>query len=121
MADNPTTRTLANLRDRGYRPFVVESYNAYIKRKKDLYGFIDVVGLNPDYPGVLGVQTTTGDHLAERIHKAKALKAYWHWLQCGNPVEFHGWRKVLAKKGGKLKIWAPRIVRVTWEDREPLF
>lgn len=113
MASNPTQRSLQNLKERGYTPYVTEHYNAFVKRRFDLYKFIDLVGLHPKEKGVLGVQTTSGTNLSARVKKAEGLNAYWLWLACGNPVEFHGWRKLIEKKGGKRKIWVPKIIRVT--------
>lgn len=97
------------LRDRGYRARPAEAYNAAVRRSRDLFGFIDIAALHKNYPGVLAVQTTTGDHLKNRIDKAESLPAYWDWLACMNAVEFHGWRKI---KG----LWEPRIVRVDYTD-----
>lgn len=108
-------RSREHLRDRGYVVGKAGSYNAYIKRNKDLYGFLDLVGLHPHERGVLGIQTTTGDHLAERVKKAEDLEAYWLWLGCCNDVEFHGWRKI-KHKTKNIKIWQPRIIRVSWKD-----
>lgn len=113
---SPTSLTLKNLRDRGYLPYVTENWNAYARVRKDLYGFIDVVALSTKEAGVLGVQTTTGTNLSARVKKAEGLKAYYLWLSCGNAVEFHGWRKLLEKRGGKRKIWLPKIVRISYQD-----
>ncbi len=82
-----------NLKKRGYLIDTAESYNAFIKRKKDLYGFIDIVGLHPVVQGVLAVQATSKSNLSTRLKKAKGLPAYHMWLACGNQVEFHGWHK----------------------------
>jgi len=99
-----TPRTLKWLRDLGYVVDVAESYNAYTKRSKDLYGFIDVMAVHPDKQETLAVQVTTGSNLSARIKKAEALDGYWAWLAAGNAVEFHGWRKLKGR-------WEPRIVR----------
>ena len=94
-----------NLKKRGFRIWTVEHYNAFIKRKKDLYGFLDIVGLNTEQNGVLGVQATSKGNLSTRIKKAENLDDYWLWLACGNPVEFHGWYKPKHK-------WEVKIIRV---------
>lgn len=112
MATSPTSRSIALLKEEGYTIDIAESYNAFTKRRKDQYGFIDIVALHPKHKGVLGVQTTTGSNVQARVHKAKALDAYWLWLTCGNAVEFHGWRKLLKNKGGKQKVWVPKLIRV---------
>lgn len=108
-SESPTERTLKLLKDRGYTPWIAEHYNAFSKRRHDLYNFIDVVGLHPKETGVLAVQTTSGANLAARIQKAELLSNYWKWLASGNDVEFHGWRKL---KSG----WEPKIVRVSYKD-----
>lgn len=115
MATSPTQRTLKNLRNRGYVPWVVEYYHAYARKRKDLYSFIDVVALHPDEQGILGIQTTTGSNLASREKKARALGNYWLWLQAGNDVEFHGWRKI-KHETKNIKVWKPIIRRVSMRD-----
>jgi hypothetical protein len=114
MAVSPTSRSLKLLRDRGYAVDIAESYNAFTKRRKDQYGFIDIVGLHLDEPGVLGIQTTTGANLSARLIKAQNLKAYWNWLACGNDVEFHGWRKL--KAGKKVATWHCKLWRISFND-----
>jgi len=111
---SPTQRSIKLLKSRGYSVDIAESYNAFTRRRKDLYGFIDITGLHPDERGVLGVQTTTGTNLSARLKKAEALSAYWLWLACGNDVEFHGWRKLLT--GKKLRTWQPKIWRFSLSD-----
>lgn len=103
----PTQRSLHLLREQGYTVYVVESFNVYAKVRKDLFGFIDIVAIHPRRRGVLGVQTTTGPHLAARQSKAELLSAYRLWLAAGNAVQFHGWRKVGAR--GKRKLWQPLV------------
>lgn len=107
----PTQRSLDHLRKLGYTCYVVEHYNAFAKVRRDLFGFIDIVAIHPEKRGVLGVQTTTGSNLAARETKAEALPTYQLWLDCGNAIEFHGWRKLVAKDGGKRKTWQPLIRR----------
>ena len=99
------TLSRKNLKDRGYVIDTAESYNAFTKRKKDLFRFIDIAALHPDEKGVLGVQATSKDHLSTRIKKAESLDSYWLWLACGNGVEFQGWHK-------PKHIWEVKIIRV---------
>ena len=88
-----TQRSLAELRKRGYLPYIAEYWNAHSHTKHDLFGFIDIVALHPEKHGVLGVQTTTASNLMARVHKAEKLKAFSLWIAAGNDVEFHGWLK----------------------------
>jgi len=110
----PTQRSLNLLRQQGYTVYIVEHFNAFAKVRRDLFGFIDIVAIHPDKKGVLGVQTTSGSNLAARITKAEALPAYALWLNCGNAVEFHGWRKIIT--GKTQKTWQPLIRRVDMAD-----
>ena len=88
-ADRLTKEHLVKL---GYTVDKAESYNAFSKRKKDLYQFIDYVAIMPGKE-ILAVQTTSKSNLSARIKKAESKKAFWHWLSTGNPVTFHGWYK----------------------------
>jgi len=116
MARGPTQKSLELLREQGYTVYITEHWNAYARVRKDLYSFIDIVGLHPIETGVLGVQTTTSTNMSARVKKAEGLPAYWLWLSCGNDVEFHGWSKLLKKRGGKLRVWKPRVIRVSFKE-----
>jgi hypothetical protein len=101
---SPTQRSIELLKKEGYKVAIVEKFNHFIKIRQDLFGFIDLVALHPDKKGILGVQTTSGSHLANRIDKAMMLPAFHLWIKCGNAVEFHGWVKKGAR--GKRKLWS---------------
>lgn len=94
-----------NLVDRGYQIDTAESYNAFSRRKKDLFRFIDIMGLHAAKGETLAVQATSKTNLSTRIKKAQALIDYHYWLACGNPVEFHGWFK-------PNHIWVLKVIRV---------
>lgn len=115
----PTARTLKYLRDSGNSAEVVERFNSFTKRRKDLFGFIDVVAIGPAI-GVLGVQVTSGSNLSARIDKIKTecadnAKA---WLSTGARIEVHGWRKLKVERGGKAVRWEPAIREITLGDFE---
>jgi hypothetical protein len=114
MADSPTSRSLKYLRKEGYTVAIAEKFNIFIKIRQDLFGWIDLCAIHPNHQGVLGVQTTTTDHIQERIKKAMALPSLKVWLQAGNTAEFHGW----AKRGGigKRKLWTLKKEWVTLDD-----
>ena len=101
MASKPTQRTLALLKKEGYTVTIGEKYNAFIKIRQDLFGWIDVVAIHPEKSGVLGVQTTSGSNLTARIKKATALDSFKVWVKAGNAVEFHGWRKLKNLPGNR--------------------
>lgn len=104
---SPTSRSLALYRKRGWLVAVVERFNPYAKVRQDLFGFIDLIAIKGDL--TLGIQTTTGDHVAERIEKVKGLQAAAVWLESPlRKIVFNGWRKVGAR--GERKLWQCREV-----------
>lgn len=88
---SPTQRSLEYLREQGYYPEVVEKYNSFTKRKNDLWGFIDILAIKRDE--VLAVQTTSGDHVAERIKKIMDSDLLPKVREAGIRIVVHGWRK----------------------------
>lgn len=88
---SPTARTLQLLRREGWTPAVSESWIADLGIKRDLFAAFDVVAVRPDRLGVLGVQTTSGDHHVNRRTKLLNNPALRIWLQAGNAVEVWSW------------------------------
>jgi len=111
MAGSPTTRTLALLKKEGYLSAIAEKYNSFIKRRFDLYGFIDVVGIKATEKGVLGIQATSGSNISARIKKSVAIPALKVWLQAGNRFEVWGFSK--KGKKGKRKLWTVDKRKIT--------
>jgi len=91
---SPTQRSLALLRERGYLVAVVERWNPHVRIRQDLYGFIDLLAIRP--LEIIGVQTTSGDHVAERVAKVKAHPNYERIIESGMLVFVHGWSKLKA-------------------------
>lgn len=113
---SPTQRSLAELRKRGYKADIVERYNSYTKRKKDLHGCIDIHAFHPARtPRVIYVQTTSGSNVASRIAKIRALPHFPVMIAAGMVIVVHGWSK--RGKAGKRKVWTLREVVV---DMGPL-
>lgn len=88
---SPTQRTLKKLRDEGYRAEVVEKWIPQARRRKDLFGFIDVLAVG--HGKTVGVQSTTSAHLAERVAKCSASEALSDVHDSGWVILCHGWRK----------------------------
>lgn len=96
MKTSPTQRTLAELRKRGYLAAVVEKWNPHAKIRQDLFGLIDVIGLREGE--TLAVQTTSGDHVADRIQKIADSDKVAFIRKAGWRIVVHGWRKSAAGK-----------------------
>lgn len=106
----PTQRTLAYLRDEGWQCAVVERYIAAIKRRQDLFGFIDIIAVKPGHP-IMAVQATSGSNVAARLSKIEDEPRRLPWLAAGGTIAVHGWRKVGPR--GKMKRWELRTETVT--------
>lgn len=101
---SPTARSLAHLRELGYRPAVVEKTIPRTYIKQDCFG-VDILGLKAGHP-ILAVQCTSGANVAARITKLQAAGFDTLWKSVGVAIEVWGW----AKQGprGKRKIWTVR-------------
>lgn len=103
-------RTLKLLRDAGYVVDVVEQYNAFSRQRSDYLGFVDVLAINN--AAILAVQVC-GQDVSEHIRKMTGEREGMvrAWLGCPNRFcLLIGWRKVLVKRGGKQRVFKPRII-----------
>ncbi len=124
----PTQRSLNKLRKEGWEVCIVEKWIPQAKRRVDAFGFGDILGYNTfdiffckpgeGYPvGNLDevkhikrpitalFQTTSGANFAARKKKILENPKAKGWLECGNGICLHGWRKLKNKKTGKYH-WA---------------
>lgn len=117
---SPTQRTLRALRERGMECAIVERWNAHVGPfgiRQDLFGIIDVLALDPGR-GFVGVQSTGQDYAAHyrKLTEERAQECL-NWLSTpGGHLELWAWRKVKAKRGGKLLLWQPRVHVFTREE-----
>ena len=115
---SPTQRSLADLRDNGWHPVVVEHFNHWTKRRIDLFGFADILAIKANEAPRL-IQTTTGDHLAERRAKILKTEVAPLVLRSGFRIVLHGWSKYKVKRGGKAMVWRCREEEMTLALWEP--
>ena len=107
-----TQRTLKYFRDLGYTIDVIERWIVIPGlpgkgKRKDYLGFGDLLAF--DDTDTLLVQSC-GSAYSEHKKKILALPGPSDWLMSRNRRLFLiAWRKLLKKKGGKLKIWVPRV------------
>ena len=107
---SPTQRSLALLRKQGYRVAITEHWNAFVRRRNDLFGFADLVAIAP---AMIAIQTTSGTNVAARLVKILESDAAREWVEAGHRIIVHGW----AKRGGRgeVKRWDCREVEITKE------
>jgi hypothetical protein len=103
---------MMRLRSQGYIAEKVEQTIPHTFIKRDLLGFIDIIAVGKGH--ILGVQATSGDHTAERVHKieTECREKARRWLSAGGLIEVWGWRQL--KVPGKMRRpWEPDIRRIT--------
>ncbi len=109
---SPTQRSNKHLRDDGWYPETVERWCPWSKRRKDLFGFADILAIKFGMKPLL-VQTTTGSNLAARRTKIYGSDLAALALQSGFCIVLHGWRKLKVKRGGKAMRWVLHEEEVT--------
>jgi len=118
-----TQRTLKHYRDQGYIGDVIERWIIIPGipgkgKRRDYLGFADILFFKPDEPDVLLIQSC-GQSYAEHLRKILEAPLASEWVRMDNRrLIMMAWRKLLKKRGGKLKIWVPRIKEFTLEDFE---
>lgn len=106
---SPTQRTLEWCREHDWLADVVEQNVPHCNVKRDLWGFVDILAIDP--AGVLyGLQVTDGSHHANRRDKILASPALPAWCQHGRVVELWSWS--LAGARGTRKHWTLRRERI---------
>ena len=114
-----TQRTLRYLRENGAKAAIVERFNPYAGRfgiRQDLFGFIDLIALVPD-EGIVGIQSTSGN--CHSRHRKKILEETTQeaidWLKYDGKIWLMSWSKKKLRRGGKQRVWMPRIEKITLE------
>lgn len=114
---SPTQRSLQRLRKAGWLVAIVEHWNAFTKRRNDLFGFGDLLAVRKDT--VILVQTTSDANVAHRVAKIREIPAARYWLESPTRrIVVHGW----GKKGGRgeVKRWECREVELTSDALGPI-
>ena len=106
MAAGPTARTLQELRRQRCIAQVVERWNPHAHVRQDLFGFADIIALDPT-TGITAIQCTTGDHHANRREKVLAEPRALAWLRAGGSIQVRSWSKIGPR--GCRKVWTERI------------
>lgn len=115
-AVSPTARSRKHLSAEGWHVATVEQTIPHVFIKRDAFGWADLLCVHPT-KGIALVQVTTGDHLANRIAKARTVAGpLVAWLIAGGKLVAHGWRQ-LGPKGSR-KRWEVREVELGLKDLE---
>lgn len=119
MGLGPTQRTIAALRRQGRTVDIAEKWNIAPTHpaggfRKDLFGFIDLIVLDPEQ-GIVAIQSCGQGFKAhvDKIMDSECTENVIEWLRCGGLLELWGWRKVKLRRGGKAMRWKARIADIT--------
>jgi len=108
---SPTARSLLHLRKRGCLAATVERWNPHAKVRQDLWGFGDILAVEPGRRGCLIVQAcVTGDQ-SKRLAKIAEEPRVKVWLKAGNRVAVWGWSK--RGQRDKRKLWLLSETRIS--------
>ena len=113
---SPTQRALQFCRRQGWTAQVVEKWNPHARIRQDLFGCIDLIVLDGEPGGVIGVQVTSGGAHAARVTKSLEEPRLRTWLEA--PARFEVWS--FAKRGaaGKRKLWTLRAQAIKLDGDE---
>ena len=82
---------MALFESRGYKCEVVESYNSFTKRKKDMFGILDMVAIGNEE--TLGIQMTSKSNMSSRIKKIQESDYFVELLRSKWRIIVIGWFK----------------------------
>jgi hypothetical protein len=107
MKNNLKQRTKIYLEKRGGIVGNVEFWNRYSRRSLDLFGLFDQIAIFNH--SIIGVQTTSQEHLKAHHEKMINNKNLFYWLDTDQPAWLITWKKKKIKRGGKKFKWIPQI------------
>lgn len=110
---SPTKRTLDECRRKGWLAGVVERFVMFPPpgHRVDLFGFVDVVVVEPGRGGILAIQATSdnGGNFAGRIRKivSECTPEARQLLEAGNRIEVWAWKK--HDRPMERRWWRPKV------------
>jgi hypothetical protein len=105
---NHNQRVLKSLRDDGYIAEVVERWDAFSRRRHDLFGFIDILAVG--HGETKAIQVTSRDNMASRRRKMLASEELKALLQAGWSVELWGYDKPEFRWRRKVEMLSVRPI-----------
>lgn len=94
-----TLRSRKLYEDQGYTVATVEYFNAFTKRKHDLFGCIDLLAIGNGE--TIAIQVTSKSNMSSRIHKIEDNPALVEMIRSNWRVVVHGWAK---NKSGRFEV-----------------
>jgi hypothetical protein len=107
MKSNLKQKTKEYLESKGAIVGNVEFWNRYSRRSLDLFNLFDQIAILNH--SIIGVQTTSQEHLKSHHEKMINNKNLFYWLDTDQPAWLITWKKKKIKRGGKKFKWIPNI------------
>lgn len=93
---SPTQLSKRQLVKEGYLVEITEHWNAFARVRKDLFDFIDLLGVKEGE--LLGIQTTSASNMNARIKKILEHPNYKLIKSTGLRIVVHGWFKNKSRR-----------------------
>ena len=107
MARSPTQCTMLEFRSRGWLVGVTEHWNHHVNIRQDLFGFVDIVAVDPS--GMMHcVQATSWGNISTRMNKIMdsiELRKRAELLCRHNRVAIVGWKQIGGKGSKYVAKW----------------
>lgn len=88
---SPTQRSLKHLREAGYVCAIVEHWDHFARKRRDLFGMFDLLCVREGE--TLAVQTTSGSNVSARVKKIGDSDLLGAVRDAGWVVHVHGWTR----------------------------
>jgi len=88
---SPTQLSKRELEKQGYLVEITERWNAFARKRKDLFDFIDLLAIKENE--ILGIQTTSASNISARVNKILEHENFKLVQASGIKVVVHGWKK----------------------------
>lgn len=88
---SPTQRSLKHLREQGYLCAIVEHWDHFARKRRDLFGMFDLLCVREGE--TLAVQTTSGSNVSARVKKLTESELMAPVRKAGWVVHVHGWTR----------------------------
>lgn len=108
MATTPATKkTMKWLKDNGYKAWIVEKWNPWVKIRQDFAGICDIIAVGKGE--TICVQSCT-TRVQERVDKMRASDNFHYLKQNGWKMLIVGWSKKKIKREGIAFRYTERTV-----------
>jgi hypothetical protein len=111
LATKSIQRSLKVIKEYGWQYWITEKWNPYSRTNEDMFGFCDILCLSDCRTIAIQSCAGGGDYM-RHVRKIRDNEYAIPWLFAGNEIQIWAWRQLKKKRGGKAKIWKPRVADI---------